>query len=280
MAGSNSRATLVTRPTVMPRNSTGAPGLSPRTEPSKKDQERDLLGELRLRQRALVRVQRETGAGIRDLAAASAEGVSNSMPPMISDCSEPTWTSIPEAPVETLIPLAFQNRLVVRTRSLYGALTKIEMSRLRSSGAKLVVQHLADVEATVEDRGATADRAQARGGQRYSPTGHVGVDRRRLLQAGERSRRRTFARGKADIGPGQQRAEPRYAAYADPRLDDPEGGSLAQVRFGAGNHLGGDDDVLEVRCDRDRPRGADLDVEVAQLGLARLQPLGGLRRSA
>ena len=109
----------------------------------------------------------------------------------------------------------------------------------------------------------------------YSPTGHVGVDRRRLLQAGEGSRRSPVARGQADIGPGQQGAEPRHAAYTDPRLDDPEGGPLAQVRFGAGNHLGGDDDVLEVRRDRDRPRGADLDVEVAQLGLARLQPLGG-----
>jgi hypothetical protein len=36
---------------------------------------------------------------------------------MISDCSEPTWTSMPEVVVATLMPLAFQKRLVVRTSS-------------------------------------------------------------------------------------------------------------------------------------------------------------------
>ena len=84
---------------------------------------------------------------------------------MISDCSEPTWTSTPELPAETLMPLAFQNRLVVRTRSLVGRPDEDRDVQAPLVRGELVVQHLADLDAAVEDRGARADRAQARGGQ-------------------------------------------------------------------------------------------------------------------
>ena len=167
VAGSNSSATLVTSPTVMPRNSTGAPGLEPAHRAVEMDQEGDLLGELGLRQR---RSCWDTAGSWRRRRRPRRRwcpsGVSNSIPPTISDCSEPTWTSMPEAPVATLMPLAFQNRLVVRTSSLVGRPDEDRDVQAPLVRGELVVQHLADLDAAVEDRGARADRAQARGGQR------------------------------------------------------------------------------------------------------------------
>ena len=70
---SNWSSTLVTEPILMPRNSTGAPGLRPADRAVEIDQERDLLGVLRLAHRALGREQRKPGSGLGHHARAGAE---------------------------------------------------------------------------------------------------------------------------------------------------------------------------------------------------------------
>ena len=211
---------------------------------------------------------------------ASMPGVSNATPPARMLCSDSVATLDavrPDRDVDAARvpePARVAHQLVVR---------RVDEDREGEAAPVLVegaAEHLADPEAAVVDRRALLDRAQVVGVQAEAAARHVRGHRRRLLQAGEAQGVLALARVEADVGARDQGAEAGHARGADARPDHPPAGALGHERLDLLPELGHGDDLLEVVAQPHVLDGADVDVLVAHLGLAGLEPLGGLEDDA
>src|SRR5439155_19425882 len=79
----------------------------------------------------------------------------------------------------------------------------------------------------------------------------------------------------ADVGAGDQRAEPRYGAARDTRPNDPELRVLDEEFLGPGSELRGPDDALVIVREAQRRERADVEALVTDLGLPGLEALAG-----
>jgi hypothetical protein len=143
---------------------------------------------------------------------------------------------------------------------------------------QVVAQHLPDLDAAVVERRAARHRAQRVRAEHELAARDVRADLRRLLQPDELALLLARAGVDLDVGAGDEGAEARHPAGADPRPHDPVPGALGGEALRALPHPGGDDDPLQVVADLDPLDRADVDLAVLDPRGAGLHALGGLER--
>ena len=142
---------------------------------------------------------------------------------------------------------------------------------------ELAGDDLADLQPPEVDRHAHVVRPEVVGLQDELPPGDLVGDDRRHVEGDELAPLLFRPAGiHRDVGAGEQRPEPGHPARGDPRPHRPEPRVLHEQVRGVLVELGGGDDPLAVRGERDVLHQADVDVLVLDLRLAGFQAFAGL----
>ncbi len=148
---------------------------------------------------------------------------------------------------------------------------------LRPVLAQLIGDDLAHADLPEVDGTADLDRFAALRLEDEMPPGQAGCDDGGLLETGEVPLRPPGRSGvEVDVGSGKHRPQAVDRARRDPGADHPEAGVLGDQPLGVAGEGRAHQDSFQVRAQLDRRDLADVDVLVADLGLAGLEPLGGL----
>ena len=139
-----------------------------------------------------------------------------------------------------------------------------------------VVQHLADGDTAVDHRRAAVQRAETVGLEHELAVPFVALFDGRFVQAFEAEGRRAAARTEGDVVPRDQGVQAGDPANADLGAHDPEAYAVVQVRLHFLLEGRVDDHLREVVGRADIVHEARLEALEEDLGLAGLEPVGGL----
>ncbi|SPY82662.1 Uncharacterised protein [Pseudomonas aeruginosa] len=143
--------------------------------------------------------------------------------------------------------------------------------------AQLEALHLADLDLPVEHRAALLQGAQAIGLEGQVQAGQPVGKGGRLLQRGEVAFfLLALHRIDRDVDAGDQGFQAGDASQGNPRLDQPEASTLAQVLARLLVHFDGGHHALDIFADIQRDDLADRDALVQHLGLLRLDAIAAL----
>ncbi len=133
LAGSSSRCARTTSPTRIPLNSTGAPGNSPRIDPSNATRHFWRCSKRLSRAMSRVGYRINSVSSAAGASVATSGGLPKATPPNSIDASESVLTCRPLASSDTAIPEMFQKRVSGNTFLSCGVSTKICTSTPRGS---------------------------------------------------------------------------------------------------------------------------------------------------